>query len=119
MNEGQTPITTATARIVIEPDTSKYDEFKRTMETDIADLGEKFKTVFSVNLEGFGDQISEQVRRLEAAKIGDEGDKTTPSGDGIPGQAEQVLTKLTEIQESLVRMANAMEELTEALTSQQ
>lgn len=113
---GETPITTATARILIVPDLTEFEEAKRRIETDIEALGEKFKDVFKVNLDDFADKIAAEVEKLGESRGGDDA-KAEQSGERVKAEPDQVLAKLTEIQESIERLVRSQEELVEALTT--
>jgi len=118
MDPGQTPVTTATAKLLIVPDTTEFEDAKRKIEESIQELSDKFKAAFEVRIEGFADKIDEQVQRLESAgkQITESSPEQARAAAGVP---DQVLVKLTEIQEDLSRLVRANEELVEALTTRQ
>ena len=120
MNEGQNQnaVVTATAKIVVEPDTTKWDEFKTRAEQDIAGLGEKLKAAFSVQLEDFGAKIAEEVARLNKAR---ESSATDAPQQNVRSQdgPDQLLAHITIIENNTERIAKATEEMAEAATTQQ
>ena len=114
------PITTATAKILIEPDTSKFDDFKEKAEQDIAELGEKFKAALTVNLDELSAQMQKQIDALKpASETQDESQEIRPQGERIQTVPDQLLVKITELQQDVSAIAKALEELVEAMTTNQ
>ena len=115
---GETPITTATARVLVVADMTEFEESKRKIEQDIAALGEKFRDAFKVSLDGFAEQISREVEKLESAKAGGGGNQEKVLGDERPdNRPDQLLIKVTELQSQVGRIEQSLEEISVALTS--
>ena len=115
---GDTPITTATARLLIDPDLSAFDEAKRKIESDIDALGEKFKGAFTVNIEDITEKLKAVLDRVEAATGG--GNDQQPQAradDRIDNKPDQLLAKVTELQSQVSRIEQSLEDISQALTA--
>lgn len=109
-----TPITTATAKIVIEPDLSKWDEAKAKIEGEIDGISDKFKAAFMLQLDDFGAKIAAEIAKLEAARGGGGSESQPQSAERSQAIPDQALAKLTEIIENTERTAKAVEDLRDA-----
>lgn len=113
------PIVQATAKLRIEIDRADYDRFKEGAERDFADLKERFASVFKVELDAQLAPLREILERIEKLGGGSSTGNTQAEQqqERVQSQPDQVLAKLTIIEDNTERTAKGVEELVETMTS--
>lgn len=94
----ETPVTTATARLIIKPDTTEYDEFKRRANDDIDEIAKKLAEAFRVKLE---------IERPADAQPQDQPERRA---DEEPDVESGDRSRLTDMEQVLVRLAELVSE---------
>ena len=114
----ETPISTETFRVKFDFDTSKYDDFKRSMDRDLEVWKQKFAAIFVVSFEDLSRQVTqvmEKIGGLTSSRNAAKADE--PSGvDRATAEPDQTLTKLTEIEREVNDLAGTVSRKAQIIT---